>query len=103
MLLKTWFFWGLLAGIALGSPSARAQYTSDFQTNLISAVASNWSGSYIVGSNNVADVLQVDNTGSLLTSGSGFLGYELFSSNNVVSLSGTQSTWRTGSSSDLYV
>jgi|GEM_PF-2501692 len=59
-----------------------AQYTDNFQTNVISGVVSNWAGDYLVGSNTFADVLLIQN-GGVLSSGFGQLGYEVSSNNSV--------------------
>ena len=58
--------------LSILAASARAQYTADFQTNLISAVTSNWTGDYVVGSNTLADVLLVQTSG-VLSNGHGYL------------------------------
>jgi len=58
-----------------------AQYTCNFQTNVISGIVSNWAGNYVIGSNTFADGLVIQNDG-LLSNGSGQLGYEVCSSNN---------------------
>jgi T5SS/PEP-CTERM-associated repeat protein len=100
---KTWFVWGLLIGAAFSFQPANAQYTSDYQTNVISGVTSNWSGTYIVGSSNIADVLWIDTNGTLSDDGS-YVGYKLSGSNNIVVLTGTQSVWRTsGTTGKRYV
>lgn len=64
-------------------PPAQAQYTANFQTNIISGVTSNWSGNYIVGSNTFADVLLIQN-GGVLSDGTGYVGYNPGSSSNSV-------------------
>ena len=64
-------------------PPAQAQYTANFQTNIISGVTSNWSGNYIVGSNTFADVLLIQN-GGVLSDGTGYVGYNPGSSSNGV-------------------
>src|SRR5882672_660361 len=84
---------GLLIWTVVGSRPSEAQYTANFQTNLISGVTSNWSGNYIVGSNTFADALLVQ-SGGVLNDGSGCLGYEVGSSNNSVLVTGTGSFWR---------
>ena len=90
---------GLLVGIVLGSRPAEAQYSADFQTNVISGVASNWGGyyyvgdtNYYVGDTNFADVLVITNNG-VLSSGGGRLGNADSSSNNSVLVSGSGSVW----------
>ena len=58
--------WVVLAGaLILLSATAFAQFTANYQTNVISGVVSNWSGNYIVGSNTVFDLLRIDNGGVL--------------------------------------
>ena len=74
------------------APLVRAQYTADYQTNLISGVTSNWAGNYLVGSNTFADVLLIQN-GGVLSNGYGRLGYLASSSNNSVLVTGTGSVW----------
>jgi T5SS/PEP-CTERM-associated repeat protein len=72
--------------------AGRAQYTADFQTNIISGVTSNWSGNYLVGSNTLANVLQIQDTG-VLSNGTAYVGYDFASSNNSVWVTGTGSIW----------
>ncbi|HUJ09366.1 MAG TPA: hypothetical protein VL171_05010 [Verrucomicrobiae bacterium] len=57
--------------------SANGQFSANFQTNTISAVTSNWvgNGTYVVGSNTFADVLQITNSG-VLSNGTGSIGYD---------------------------
>src|ERR1035441_9264789 len=56
---------GFLVWIVLCSQYCKAQYSADFQTNLISGVISNWSGNYVVGSNSFADALSIQANGAL--------------------------------------
>lgn len=70
----------------------RAQYTANYQTNIISGVASNWTGNYLVGSNTFADALLIQNSG-VLSNGYGYLGSLGGSSNNVASVTGMGSVW----------
>jgi autotransporter family porin len=86
---------GLFAGIAMWAGSSNAQYTLDFQTNLYVGIISNWPGSYIVGSNTIADVLLIKSGGTLSCDG-GYLGYETDSSNNTAVVTGTGSVWKAG-------
>jgi T5SS/PEP-CTERM-associated repeat protein len=73
--------------------SGRAQFTDDNQTNLISAVVSNWVDTgYVVGSNFVFDVLQID-TGGVLSNGFGYIGYEPNANNNAAIVTGAGSVW----------
>ena len=86
---------GVLALSVAIAPVAQAQYTANFQTNIISGVTSNWGGSYNVGSNTVADVLLIQNGGTL-SSDTGYLGYEIGSSNNSAVVTDTNSVWKGG-------
>lgn len=90
---------GFLVWLALGYQSSEAQYTANFQTNIISGVSSNWSGAYDVGNMNFADVLLIENGGALSMSNGGMaVGYQLPSSNNTVLITGTGSVWSNGTS-----
>src|SRR5437867_226761 len=71
---------------------SQAQYTANFQTNMISGVTSNWSGNYLVGSNTFADVLLVQSDG-VLSNGVGYLGFEVGSSNNTATVADSGSVW----------
>src|SRR5260221_2095741 len=51
---RTSIFLGLLAGIILSPRLSHAQYSANFQTNIISGVTSNWTGDYLIGSNTVS-------------------------------------------------
>jgi T5SS/PEP-CTERM-associated repeat protein len=83
---------GAIALSLAAAPAARAQYTANFQTNTISGVTSNWAGDYYVGNTNFNDVLLIQSTG-VLSNDSGFLGYDVGSSNNTVLVSGAGSAW----------
>jgi T5SS/PEP-CTERM-associated repeat protein len=83
---------GFLSITASVAPLTRAPFTADYQTNIISAVTSNWSGSYIVGSNTFADVLLIENSG-VLSNENGFLGYEVGSSSNSAVVRDSGSVW----------
>src|ERR1041385_2280542 len=83
---------GLIALSGFGSRPSQAQYTTDFQTNIISSVTSNWSGSYIVGNTNFGDALLIQN-GGILSNGSGSVGNNSSGSNNSVVVSGSGSVW----------
>jgi hypothetical protein len=76
--------------LILSAASVQAQYTTNFQTNIISGVTSNWIGNYLVGSNTFADVLLIQNIG-LFTNTSSYLGLTASSSNNNVLISGSGS------------
>jgi T5SS/PEP-CTERM-associated repeat protein len=79
---------------------ASGQYSSNFQTNNYNAVTNNWPGNYLVGSNTFADVLRIINAG-VLSNGTGFVGYETSSSNNVAYVTGGGSIWT--NKSNVYV
>jgi len=85
---RLWFVWRLLISIALTASFAHAQFTANFQTNIISGVISNWTGNYIVGSNTYADALVVQNSG-LLSNRYAYIGYEAYSTNNSVLVTGS--------------
>lgn len=77
---------------------ARAQFTADYQTNIISGVTSNWEGSYDVGSNYVFDALQIINGGVLSNTLidsfiSPSIGYSSTANSNSVLVSGSGSLW----------
>jgi len=86
---------GFLIWIALGSRPSEAQYTANFQTNIISGVTSNWSGDYSVGF--AADVLLIRN-GGRLNNGGGNVGISYGNSNNMVLVSDPGSIWSNSSS-----
>ena len=87
---------GILVGIIGLSllPSAQAQFTANFQTNVISGVTSNWggNGSYIVGSNTFLDALQLV-SGGVISNGTSYIGYEASASNNVAAVTSVGSIW----------
>ena len=83
---------GLFVWMVIGSCSSQAQFTANNQTKLISGVSSNWSGSYIIGSNTYGDVLLIHG-GGVLSDAFGYLGYEVSSSNNSVVVADTNSAW----------
>ena len=85
---------GFLIWLALGSQPSEGQYTSNFQTNIVDGTASGGLN-YIVGSNTYADVLLIRNKGSV-NDGSGYVGYEVGSSNNTVVITGSGSVWQNG-------
>ena len=80
---------GVLVGVLTLSitPAARAQYTGDFQTNIISGVVSNWAGEYYVHS---AGVLLIQNSG-VLSVHYADVGFD--SSSNSAVVSGSGSVW----------
>jgi T5SS/PEP-CTERM-associated repeat protein len=83
---------GFLISIAVASQPSHAQFTANLQTNIISGVTSNWTGSYIVGSNTVADTLLIQNSG-VLSNANGYLGYDFTGTNNSVVVNGPGSIW----------
>jgi T5SS/PEP-CTERM-associated repeat protein len=74
--------------------SAQAQFTANFQTNIISGVRSNWAGfgAYNVGSNTYQDVLIVENGGAL-SNFDGIIGNLGSASNNTAIVTDPGSTW----------
>jgi T5SS/PEP-CTERM-associated repeat protein len=86
------FCGAMIWAIFASQPTAYAQFTANFQTNIISGVVSNWTGSYVVGSNNVFDALLIQNSG-VLSDNYGYLGYEVNSRNNMVLVTGSGSVW----------
>jgi T5SS/PEP-CTERM-associated repeat protein len=91
---------GLLVGIILGSRSSEAQYSVDYQTNIISGATSNWTGDYLLGSNTFADVLLIQSSG-VLSNANGYLGYKVCSSINSVLVTDTGSIW--SNRNDLWI
>ena len=90
---------GTLLALALPN-QARAQFTGNNQTNVISGVSSNWTGDYYVGSTYVFDALFIQNAG-VLSNGAGLIGDAVGANNNIVIVSGSGSVWN--NSSSLYV
>jgi T5SS/PEP-CTERM-associated repeat protein len=82
----------LLMGTWAGIQPAAAQYTSNYQTNTISGVTSNWPGDYVVGSNTFADALLIRNRGAL-SNADGYVGYLPASNTNFVMVAGAGSVW----------
>jgi len=89
-----------LLACAAFSPSGYAQFSADYQTNIISGVISNWTGNYFVGSNTFANVLLIQN-GGILSNSAGYLGGLTGSSNNNVLVTDQGSVWK--NASILYV
>ncbi len=81
-----------LMAVLLFPSIAFAQFSGDYQFSIISGVTSNWSGDYVVGSNTVSDVLIIE-SGGVLSSGSGDIGYETNANNNLVFVNGSGSSW----------
>jgi fibronectin-binding autotransporter adhesin len=82
----------LALGFSLAPRSSDAQFLSNSATNIISGVVSNWTGDYLIGSNTFADVLLIQSTG-VLSSGNGYLGYEVGADSNVAIVSDSNSVW----------
>jgi T5SS/PEP-CTERM-associated repeat protein len=84
-----------LLGILFAAP-AHAQYTTDYQTNIISGVTSNWSGQYFIGYTNEADVLLIQDDG-VFSDGEGYVGsfpgHGPGGDSNVAVVSGPGSVW----------
>jgi T5SS/PEP-CTERM-associated repeat protein len=88
----------LLMSTWAGIQPAAAQYTSNYQTNIISGVTSYWPGDYVVGSNTFANALLIRN-GGVLTNADGYVGYLPASNTNFVMVAGAGSVW---SNANLY-
>jgi T5SS/PEP-CTERM-associated repeat protein len=73
--------------LAVANNAAQAQFTADYQTNIISGVVSNWSGDYLVGSNTFANALVIQNS-AVLSNNVGYVGFEVSGSNNAVIVNG---------------
>ena len=86
---------GFLVWIALGSRPSEAQYTANFQTNIISGVSGGFWLRYVVGSNTFADVLVIRNKGTLADN-TGYVGYEPGSTNNCAIVTDAGSAWQHG-------
>ena len=79
--------------LALGLPNlARAQFTGDFQTNVIDGTAVDWPGYYYVGSSYVSDALFIANGGFLSSQGA-FIGSESGGDSNLATVSTSGSRW----------
>jgi len=85
---------GIITGLVFSSRPTQAQYSANFQTNLINGAVSNWSGDYSVGSNNFADVLLIRNGGTLFDGGGGYIGSFSIGSNNSVLVADAGSAWQ---------
>ena len=83
---------GVLALSLPAAPLVRAQYTADYQTNVISGVISNWTGDYLIGSNTCCDALIIQD-GGVLFDMRGRMAYLAGSSNNSVLVTGPGSVW----------
>ena len=89
----------LLLSLGAVIQPAVGQYTSNYQTNVISGVTNYWPGDYVVGSNTFANGLMIRNRG-VLTNADGYLGYLPASSSNYVMAAGAGSVW---SNANLYL
>jgi T5SS/PEP-CTERM-associated repeat protein len=91
---------GFVALTVAIAPATRAQYTTNFQTNIISGVTSNWSGDYRVGGEMISgDVLLIISNG-ILFNASGYVGYGLPLRQglpNVAVVDGSGSVWNNNS------
>jgi T5SS/PEP-CTERM-associated repeat protein len=88
---------GAVAFCLSAPPRLQAQYTADFQTNIISAVTSNWGGYYDFGYTNSSDALLIQSSG-MFVCGGGYVGFYITkSSSNSVLVSGPSSVWDRGS------
>ena len=85
--------WLVIGLGALLASSVDAQYTANFQTNIISGVVSNWTGDYTVGNANYPDVLLIQNGGLLVSTGNGTVGNAVGGSNNTAIVTDTGSVW----------
>ena len=95
-------FWAAVVWVVVSfslAGSARAQFTANFQTNIISGTSSNWAdfGGYVVGSNTFGDVLLIENGGVLSSDFYGIIGDLIGASNNTAIVTGSGSTWSNGS------
>lgn len=79
-----------------------AQFSANYQTNIIAGVTSNWvgNGTYVVGSNTFRDHLRIS-ADSVLSNGTGYVGYTTGGSNNSVLVIGSASFWN--NANGLYV
>ncbi len=76
----------LFGGVLFPFHPVDAQYSANYQTNIISGVTSNWVGDYIVGNTTFADALLIQNSG-VLSNDNGYIGYEAGANNNTVLVS----------------
>jgi fibronectin-binding autotransporter adhesin len=90
----------LLAVVLAFAPVVHAQYTGNFQTNVIN-FTDNWSGDYFVGSTNaVSDALEVVG-GGLLSDTNGWVGDGLKGAHNSVVVNDSGSVWTNSGSVSL--
>jgi len=95
MRIKSGVFGVVVVLLLAWSGAGFAQYTEDYQTNVISGVTSNWTGDYYVGNTNVGDLLLIEKGGVLDVSSSsyGYIGSSSGASNNSVLITGSGSLW----------
>ena len=87
-----WFAGLLVATLLLGGSAAQAQYTDNYQTNIIDNVVSNWPGDYYIGNGFYNDVLMITNVGQL-HNGDGYLGLNAGDNSNAALVTGAGSVW----------
>ena len=80
-----------LVELALAN-QACAQFTGDYQTNIIDGTTVNWPGYYHVGSNYVSDALFILDAGFLSSTGA-TLGFRTNANSNLAVVSGSGSVW----------
>ncbi|HVM59620.1 MAG TPA: hypothetical protein VMV72_02040 [Verrucomicrobiae bacterium] len=85
-----YLFVGLVLSITFISDRSNAQYTVNYQTNIISGVVSNWTGDYHVGG--IRDVLLIRDRG-VLGDNCGDVGINYGTSNNTVLVSDPGAVW----------
>ena len=98
--MKAKVTWLALAAAALIGSDARAQFTDNSQTNIVSGVTNDWPDDYYVGSNYVFNALLIQDSG-VLSNGLGVIGYTAGANSNYALVSGLGSVW--SSRSDLRV
>jgi T5SS/PEP-CTERM-associated repeat protein len=94
---------GILIAFVLSSQPIHAQYTADFQTNIISGVTNDWSGGYgeyDVGLFYSDDVLLIQNSGVLIDK-IGSVGFDSSCDRNSALVTGPGSVW--SNSTDLFI
>src|SRR5689334_5969526 len=89
----------MLLGLSFPN-QAGAQFTSDYQTNIINGTAVNWPAYPAVGETNSYDALLILNAGSLTIPGICYIGHQPGANSNLVAVSGSGSAWTNGT---LYV
>jgi T5SS/PEP-CTERM-associated repeat protein len=87
---RAYLILGFITGIFLNPRPSKAQFTADFQTNIISGVSSNWVGDYFVGHSGTA--LLIQNHGELFDANA-VVANNAANSNDSVVVSGSGSVW----------